>query len=757
MTSKFRLIIQLLFMASSLLLLWPGTGLSVGAPQAEFTPSSDEIESVINTLETTAEREALIKNLKIIAQANQPAASNNQIKSAAAQMLSDISEQVHNVTGSIFAVGNTINEVPIITAWAKTELSEPKSRKILTEVVINIILTLGFGYLGFYLVRLALLSIRRTANVKEPRNFLFRLLGLLGILTIDLLPIIAFAVAAYLTLSIVGPLEKTRLVALAWVNAFILSHSLIALLNVFLAPHSSSLRLSRLLDENANYLMIWGKRLSYTTVYGYFALQAALLLGLPFDAYEAMLRILGMFVTLFIIIMILQNRETVAQYIALRSFEKTSDTEKVTTPEHPYSKVQQHAQGIRIRLAKTWHLLALMYVILLYGVWALRIPGGFFFLFRATALTIIALFVTRTILVLLNVLFTKGFNLKDELKARFLGLEKRANQYLSTLHIVLRVCTYFLGFMTVLQAWGLHTLNLLSSEPGRVLGGTIASVGGIILVTFIIWEIANNLIENSLSPKKINETNIEVNARTLTLLTVTRKALAIVLTVVATLMVLAEIGLNIAPLLAGAGVLGLAIGFGSQKLVQDVITGVFILLEDQIAVGDVVDLGGLAGVVEAVSIRTVRLRDVTGTVHTIPFSAISTVSNKTKYFSYYVMDVGIGYRESVDDVMVVLKEIGADLQSNPEYAAKILEPLEILGVDAFADSAVIIKARIKTVPTKQWWVGREFNRLMKNKFDELDIEIPFPHQTIYFGVDKKGQAPPARLSMGSDSVQNQSV
>jgi small conductance mechanosensitive channel len=150
-------------------------------------------------------------------------------------------------------------------------------------------------------------------------------------------------------------------------------------------------------------------------------------------------------------------------------------------------------------------------------------------------------------------------------------------------------------------------------------------------------------------------------------------------------------------------------------------------------------------VVEAVSIRTLRLRDLSGTVHTIPYSAITTVSNLTKEFSYYILDVGIAYREDVDKVMDVLREIGREMREDPEFGPHILEPLEVLGVDSFADSAVVIKARIKTRPIKQWWIGREFNRRMKKRFDELDIEIPFPHQTLYFGVDKDGNAPPMRI------------
>jgi len=201
-------------------------------------------------------------------------------------------------------------------------------------------------------------------------------------------------------------------------------------------------------------------------------------------------------------------------------------------------------------------------------------------------------------------------------------------------------------------------------------------------------------------------------------------------------------------LLAGAGVFGLAIGFGSQTLVKDVITGVFILAEDQFAVGDVIRVNDQTGLVEEITIRTIRLRDVSGNVHMIPFSSVGMVENKTKDFSRYVFDVGIAYREDVDEVIDVLRDLGAELQEDDYYGPLINQPIEVLGLDKFADSAVIIRARLTTKPIKQWEVGREFNRRMKHKFDELGIEIPFPHQTVYFGEEKGGGAPPAYVETG---------
>jgi small conductance mechanosensitive channel len=206
------------------------------------------------------------------------------------------------------------------------------------------------------------------------------------------------------------------------------------------------------------------------------------------------------------------------------------------------------------------------------------------------------------------------------------------------------------------------------------------------------------------------------------------------------MMVLSEIGIDLKPLLAAAGLGGLAIGFGAQGLVKDVISGFFILLEDSIAVGDVVEIAGVSGLVEEVKLRSIRLRDVSGSVHVVPNGIVDRVKNMTKGFSFYVFDVGVAYREDVDCVMAVLVEIAEELRADPLYAEDILEPLEMLGVDRFDDSAVIIRCRLKTVPSKQWRVGREMNRRIKKTFDAKGIEIPFPHRTLYWG---ESQAPSA--------------
>jgi small conductance mechanosensitive channel len=199
---------------------------------------------------------------------------------------------------------------------------------------------------------------------------------------------------------------------------------------------------------------------------------------------------------------------------------------------------------------------------------------------------------------------------------------------------------------------------------------------------------------------------------------------------IAGLMILKEFNIDITPVLTGAGIAGLAVGFGAQTLVRDIISGFFLILEDQVRVGDVAAINGTGGLVEEINLRTIVLRDVEGTVHVFPNGAITTLANRSKDFSYYVVDLGISYREDPDRVAEVLREISEEMRNDPKFAPFMLEPVEVLGVDAFTDWAVTLKFRIKTVPLKQWDVGREFRKRLKRAFDRYGIEIPFPERIV---------------------------
>ncbi len=255
-------------------------------------------------------------------------------------------------------------------------------------------------------------------------------------------------------------------------------------------------------------------------------------------------------------------------------------------------------------------------------------------------------------------------------------------------------------------------------------------VGALVVVrlaTFVTRRVEQAFEDND--PSTMNER--EKQAATLG--KVIRNITRIMVWGVAVMMVLKELGIDIGPILAGVGLMGLAVGFGAQSLVKDFIAGMFVLIENQYNVGDVVQAAGASGLVEKITLRATTLRDYEGNVHIIPNGAIDVVTNKTRQWSRFVLDIGVAYKESVDDVMHILKEIGDELAADSKFASMITAPLEVLGVQDFADSAVIIRVMFTTQPVKQWTVGREFRRRVKNTFDAKGIEIPFPHTTIYLG------------------------
>ena len=229
---------------------------------------------------------------------------------------------------------------------------------------------------------------------------------------------------------------------------------------------------------------------------------------------------------------------------------------------------------------------------------------------------------------------------------------------------------------------------------------------------------------------------LERAKRARTLGSVINKVATALIAGIAVLMALREFHVDIAPVLTGAGIVGLAVGFGAQTLVRDIISGFFLILEDQVRVGDVAAINGTGGLVEAINLRTIVLRDVEGTVHVFPNGAIQTLANKSKDFSYYVIDLDISYREDPDRVARILREIGEEMRADAAFAPWVLEPVEVFGVDAFRDWSIVLKMRIKTVPQKQWDVGREFRKRLKKRLDDEGIEIPFPERIVTVRGDR---------------------
>ena len=325
--------------------------------------------------------------------------------------------------------------------------------------------------------------------------------------------------------------------------------------------------------------------------------------------------------------------------------------------------------------------------------------------------------------------------------------QQAADRSVSVFGFVSQVLLSAIALLLILELWGVSVWSALDSR----LGAQILTRGFVALVTvgivLAVLRGSNVLAEYILRPRLTEQGEArELGRKLRTLTPLVQTLLKAVVLFIAALVLLEQVNIRTGPLLAGLGLFGIAVGLASQSLIKDIINGLFILFEDSISVGDVITVRGIGGVVEKITLRVVVLRDLEGNVHVVPNSSIDMVTNMTKVFSRYLLDVGVAYREDVDTVIDLLKEIDEGMRRDAQYGADMLEPIEIMGLDRFAESAVVVRARLKTRPGKQWQVGREFNRRTKKAFDERGIEIPFPHRTLYWGQPQQGSQPPDRQS-----------
>lgn len=332
--------------------------------------------------------------------------------------------------------------------------------------------------------------------------------------------------------------------------------------------------------------------------------------------------------------------------------------------------------------------------------------------------------------------------MEEEDRERFEEIEQWANQLTRFVRHFIEFVAGVAAVFIILRGLGIRGFPALTwDQVASWLSGPGLRIVLVLAGAFVISRVLHLLIarmpllvvprEGPLAELTERKKRAETVTRMLRMLT------TVVVMTIAVLIVLRELGVDITPILTGGAIAGLAVGFGAQNLVRDVISGFFLILENQVRVGDVAIINGKGGLVEQIRLRTIVLRGLDGTVHVIPNGSINELSNMTKDFSYYVIDMGVAYKEDTDRVVEVMKEVAEELRRDPEYADRILGPLEVLGVDAFADSAVIIKVRIKTVPIQQWNVGRELRRRIKKAFDAKGIEIPFPHLSVYMGEASK--------------------
>jgi small-conductance mechanosensitive channel len=675
--------------------------LSSGARAAEPAPvSTDELERLVHTLQDDVARQKLVEELRGLIAAQR---KTEEQKPAATALFGELSQQVDAFSGEILAGAAMVIDAPRLLGWMRQQMFDLAARRLWADAAVAFGLVFGCAALAEWVMRsiLARLMPRLPARQSDARSVrgAFALLALI----IGVLPILVFVATAYAVLSVtLEPDAQSRITLTILVNATVEARLLLCVLKSVLLPADTGTIFVPVDAETRNYLYIWARRFTFWTIFGYAVPKAAWWLGIPGALYALMLKAVALMLAVLSIIFLLQNRAVIARWISGEDAGNSG-----------WARV-------RHTLGEIWHLFAILYIVAIYLIYALQIEGGFVYVLRATILSLVVLVVARLLIRVIQGLSRRGFAIKPVLKAQFPTLEQRANRYIPILSGLSSGLIYALAFLAILQTWNVGAFAWLASDMGRRMGENALSIGIVLVVALALWELSASAIERYLAA--VDAGDLPRRTRIRTLLPLVRTALLCLIVVLTSLIVLSHIGIDIAPLLAGAGVVGLAIGFGSQALVKDIITGLFILLEDQIAVGDIVDVGkDHKGIVEAISIRTIRMRDLSGIVHTVPFSEVTSVKNLSKDFSCAVARITISYSEDIDRVVEILRQASDELAADETLRPFIVNPFEYMGVDALDEFSVALVVRIRTIPGKQLVVGRAFNRLVKIAFDRHSI------------------------------------
>lgn len=730
------------------------------APAPALSPS--QAQSVLDVLKDDKKRAdftAVLENMvhALPAAAGQPAPNPSALvplgaDSLGAQLLVQASTEVTSLTDQFAATAEAVGDVPLLWRWVARTARDPAARGRVLDAAWKLALVLVCAWAVEWVATRIIIKPRQALGRYAPGDdasapaddaaedeteqrthhrrlnriwrMVRRLPFVLAALTLDVVPIAVFAAVGNAMLATsLGATTNAKLVVLAVVNAYVIVRLVMCVTRILVSPQNRRLRLIQCQDSIAAYTERWLRRIAVVAVFGFALAEVGLLFGLYRSAHDVLLKLVGLTVHVMLIVVVLQCRQAVAQRIRAR--RRTTGL----------------VAGIQNQLAAQWHLVAIFYLIALWLVAAAEIQNGYVRLLHFFFVTCAVLAVARLATIVVLGGLDRLMRIGPETSARYPGLQARFNTYYPAIRMALSALLTVLAMLALLTAWGFHPFGWFSTGQlgGQVLSA-IATSGLTVVIAVMVWEAANAWVERQLAGLT-RQAQMARAARLRTLLPMLKTALLVSILIIVGLIVLSQIGVNIAPLLAGAGVLGVAIGFGSQKLVQDLITGLFLLLENTMQVGDVVSLGGLTGTVENLSIRTIRLRAIDGAVHIIPFSSVTTVTNQTRDFSYALIDLAVGLDEAPDRIADLLREVAKGMRAEPRWKDAITADLEVLGVQAFGAHEWTLRARLRTTPSQRWTVSRELNRRIKYRFDELAIQSPITSYRV------QGWLPPGAENM----------
>ncbi|MGJ3265160.1 MAG: mechanosensitive ion channel domain-containing protein [Salinarimonas sp.] len=712
----------------------PGAAAQEEAPAADEAAEGDaagdavlppELEALRAVIADDAARGRLLEALAATAPAvDAVAVAEEAAPLPFATLIAEQTRALAEQVAGIFAVtGRTLDTLGAL--WRDVDMEDvERLGRIVAALGLVIAVTVGSYLLLRWLAgRLA----DRFARHRQTRNVIGRIVLSVATFLVEALALAAaWSIGTFVAVNW-GPTGMNALNQQLFLNAFVLAEVSKLGVRAVLRRRRGSLRsVQAISDTAAAYWYFWIGRTTSIVVYAFLFVAPIATWNLSFASGQAIRTLAILTACLVGILVTLQNRDVVRTQMLRRAVNGQNDA----------------TARFMAALARVWHVLAIVYFVALFFIWTTRPREALTYMLAATLESAVALAVGVGIAMFLSRFISGGMRLSEDVKQRLPLLESRLNAFVPKILHVIRLVVLIGVLVAVAQAWELFDfLAWASSGVGLAVTTSLISAFLLVLFGIALYILVSSWVEYRLNP----DYGTPPTARERTLLALFRNAFTVTLVVVIAIMVLAELGVNVGPLLAGAGVVGLAVGFGAQKLVQDVITGVFIQLENAMNEGDVVSAGGISGVVERLTIRSVSIRDLQGTYHVVPFSSVDSVSNMMRHFAYYVADIGVAYRENVVEVKQAMQDAFDLLARSEQHGADILGPFELWGVEALADSAVVIRARIKTAPGKQWATGRGYLEVVKQVFDERGIEIPFPHLTLYAGEGKTGAAPPLRI------------
>jgi small conductance mechanosensitive channel len=691
-----------------------------GGPPPE-TASVAEIKRLVATLQDPVARARLIAELQALLAAEHAAGSAPRAQAAptpqaAGAAIGRFRRRLDTAANEILAGTAAVLELRHLRGWLGEQIADAAARRRWLDAFYAFALVFAPAIAIEAILRRVLARASPPVRARRGDSRPFRVLFAVFRLCLDALPIALFGAAAYgATALLPDRLTPAGPTLAVLVTATVEARLAVCLGRAVLVPAGSGAPLLPLEAATRNYLYTWLKRFVLVGFYGYAVPAAGWWLGIPGALYALLLKAAGLVLAVLAIVFVLQNR--------MRLGRRLGGT----------AGAGSGWGRLRRGFAEIWHLLAIVYILGLYLIYALHIAGGFAYLVRASLFSLVIVAAARLVTWAIARVRRDGVALSPELAARFPNLARRADRYLPIVGGLSNAAVCGFAGLAVLEAWGIDAFAWLERGLGRDLGSALLSTGLIVIAAIAVWEIFDAAIERYLGALEAGAA--PARSRLPTLLRFLRTAALCVFAALLGLTVLSHLGIQIAPLLAGAGIVGVAIGFGSQSLVKDIITGLFMLVEDQLAVGDIVDVGnGHSGVVEAITVRTLRLRDSAGAVHTLPFSAVATVKNLTKDFAYVVARVTISYREDIDRVVAILRQVCDELAADEALAPLILDPFDYQGVDSLDEFWVTLQLRIRTLPAQQFVVGRAFNRLLKIAFDRHGVTTRDPNSMVLAGT-----------------------